>query len=583
MHVQRYVQPLCVFIKSVMASSQMPGSRSRDFRSCACHTCTNNVRHAGTGVRFPRNKELCKRWLNIVCPGSTARTVEDTLSSQVRLHISHFADGMLQFDSDGNVTRRKGIEVLPLSDGVFRAALKETERKAAEEKKQKNNARRAAKDARRLQAAARNKKKMEATEQKKEPKKKKRTTTNANLPSDDVTHTTTPKRRRVGNEQPETARLPRKPTDMDFRSQTAALAPIAMDAAKQFRVPFAKTIGIVKLVHTSVARGDGGLAQTASGVCISDGAGAVDDDDSPDVADSDADMFSFTNSVTDEDGVSVADGRFAVPYTWGHNSFGDSHIYRLIQSDPGKCNLYLHWPDYTSFCLFVRLLNANGELDRIIPYRPARRDSKDRDGVDLAMEADSPSGLYRGFEHCDPDECVLLTLVILATGYEFEEAADHFFLPNAEYVSRIYTTYLSYLDEFFESEFPVPTKQQLIDSTPEHLYTAFGINRDLGEYLQFIGDMFGRNSWKPSDPAAERALFDKYRAHCGVKMGGFMTGIGYCPYRWQTGALCGSISDTQAAVSTRIVQDAVEGACGSYDKVTYTLQQCTSQFRLPCS
>ena len=46
-----------------------------------------------------------------------------------------------------------------------------------------------------------------------------------------------------------------------------------------------------------------------------------------------------------------------------------------------------------------------------------------------------------------------------------------------------------------------------------------------------------------------------------------MTGIGYCPYSWQTGALCGSSSDTQGAVSTTIVQDAGEGACGSYDKV----------------
>lgn len=48
-----------------------------------------------------------------------------------------------------------------------------------------------------------------------------------------------------------------------------------------------------------------------------------------------------------------------------------------------------------------------------------------------------------------------------------------------------------------------------------------------------------------------------------------MTGIGYCPYSWQTGALCGGSSDTQAAVSTTIVQahDAVEGACGRYDKV----------------
>ena len=56
-----------------------------------------------------------------------------------------------------------------------------------------------------------------------------------------------------------------------------------------------------------------------------------------------------------------------------------------------------------------------------------------------------------------------------------------------------------------------------------------------------------------------------------------MTGIGYCPYSWQTCALCGGSSDTQAAVSTTIVQDAVEGACGSYDKVP-TLWQCTSQF-----
>ena len=403
---------------------------------------------------------------------------------------------MLQFDGTGDVKRRKDIEVLPLPDGVFRAALKETERKAAEEKKQKRAARR--------YAAKIKKKNREATEKKRETdltdqrdaaaqpsERKKRTAANAGLPAH--VHTT-PNKRRLLNEQPKTARTPRKKTDIDSRSQTAALTPIAKDAAKQFDVPFVKAIGIVKLVHMSVR--EGGLAHTASGVRVSDGAAAVDDDDSPDV-DDDADMFSFTNSVTDADGGVVAVGHFAVPYTWGHNSFGDSHIYRLIQSDPGKCNLYLHWPDYTSFCLFVRLLNADGGLDRIIPYRPARRDSKVRDGVTLAKEADSPSGLYRGFEHCEPDQCVLLTLVILATGYEFEEAADHFFLPNAEYVSRIYTTYLSYLDEFFASEFPVPTKQQLIDITPEHLYTAFGINRSLGESLQFIGDMFGRNSWKP--------------------------------------------------------------------------------------
>ncbi len=180
----------------------------------------------------------------------------------------------------------------------------------------------------------------------------------------------------------------------------------------------------------------------------------------------------------------------------------------------------------------------------------------------------------RGFKLLDSHvEGIVITCVILKRGYEFEECVNFFLLPNRQYVSTIYTTYLAYMQDFFSTEFPVPSKDQILATTPEQLFTAFAISVGTGdeehsqEYLLAIGDCMGRKMEQPSDPVLQRACRDHYRNQSGVLLGAFMLPNGTVPFGFGTSAMCGNASDKNAADDTIVAQSAETGAVVAYDKV----------------
>lgn len=155
-------------------------------------------------------------------------------------------------------------------------------------------------------------------------------------------------------------------------------------------------------------------------------------------------------------------------------------------------------------------------------------------------------------------EGIFVTLTILKRDYELQEASDFFLLPNWQCISRIYVTYLAFMQDFFADEFPVPNKEQILTSTPEQLFTAFAINTQSGddgltmEYLPAICDCMGRALEKTSDPEIQRAIRDHYRNQCGVLLAVFMLPNGTVSTGWSSQALCGNDSDKNTVDKTTV-------------------------------
>ena len=119
---------------------------------------------------------------------------------------------------------------------------------------------------------------------------------------------------------------------------------------------------------------------------------------------------------------------------------------------------------YEAFLLFVECLKADGVLDSVQLYRGAH----DEEGK-LASASDNVV-VRPGGRSLDATNAVFFALFVLRTGIEPILAGPLFGCLAPE---SYFTSYVNFLCSWLQAEFPYPTKEQIIASTPKEFAELF--------------------------------------------------------------------------------------------------------------
>ena len=217
-------------------------------------------------------------------------------------------------------------------------------------------------------------------------------------------------------------------------------------------------------------------------------------------------------------------------------------------------------------CMFA-WLNWDGIADRLRYWNGAatisRMEAEASEEGPKRASAGKPSS--RSFTS---ENAFLATLVKLKTGLGTKLVSKLTGIHHAN-LSRIFTTWIAYMNEFFNAEFPVPTVAQMKGRISKEWEAAYGT-----EAIRFILDCTEYRIQQPSSRKAARTCYSDYKGgHTAKLLAGILPTGAYCG---TSQAYPGKISDTEIVSVSHWLDILERGDCVASDK---GFDQCAPQFQ----
>jgi len=206
----------------------------------------------------------------------------------------------------------------------------------------------------------------------------------------------------------------------------------------------------------------------------------------------------------------------------------------------GKVSKYVYFPSYEAFACFLACLEADGMLESVKLRRSAADDDED---ATHAPKRPSHRAL-------DGRNSIFFTLFVLRTGIDVSDASPLFGIDDST-GSRYFSSYLCFLHEWLESEFPTPTAEQIAAATPEWVK-----NKLPGWPLQLIFDATEFRTEFPEDLMVYRTLWSNYKHWTTVKLLGGIYPLpgGFCKNSADPTAFGGSGGDVGCTLVSRLIK-----------------------------
>eukprot|EP00873_Tetraselmis_striata_P007327 jgi/Tetstr1/427591/TSEL_017716.t1 len=176
-----------------------------------------------------------------------------------------------------------------------------------------------------------------------------------------------------------------------------------------------------------------------------------------------------------------------------------------------------------------------------------------------------------------PEDAMLATLVKLRTGLSTKVISSWMGVPLGT-LSRVFMTWISFMDRFFRSEFPIPTVEQMQGPEMEEWKKAYGTNR-----IRFILDCTELRVQQPCSRKASMTLFSYYKHyHTAKLLAGILPLGAYCG---TSEAYPGRIDDLEIFEQAPFKDILQRGDCipteKGFDKLAETLQGMGCQMAAP--
>ena len=211
---------------------------------------------------------------------------------------------------------------------------------------------------------------------------------------------------------------------------------------------------------------------------------------------------------------------------------------KLMTSDiiRKRCKDLTFFPTPEAHAAFFDLVNYSGAADNLTFYRP-----------DSAQRSDKPRKIKQhtriSARRVIAQDQFLMVSVILITGLPFALVGAMFGGVSVATVSRIFCTWINFLYIFLHSEFPRPTRAQIIKAMPPKFVHVFNTDK-----VREIIDCTEIQMEKASEPMAARCCWSEYKHGYTAK---FLAGVTPCgAFSFASDAYGGRISDPQIVESS---------------------------------
>jgi hypothetical protein len=179
-------------------------------------------------------------------------------------------------------------------------------------------------------------------------------------------------------------------------------------------------------------------------------------------------------------------------------------------------------------------LNWNGQVHRLRYWHGKQTIVRMR-AVDNGTAKRKSVG--RHIKGITPEDALLATLVKLRTGLGTRVISSWMGIPLGT-LSRVFVTWISFMDTFFKAEFPVPEVELMQGPLMEEWKKAYGTSR-----IRFILDCTELRIQQPCSRKASRTCFSYYKHYHTAKILGGISPLGaYCG---SSEAFPGRISDIE--------------------------------------
>jgi hypothetical protein len=198
-----------------------------------------------------------------------------------------------------------------------------------------------------------------------------------------------------------------------------------------------------------------------------------------------------------------------------------------------RCRQYTSFPSARGFDAWVDCLNADGLLDSVrtahLSYSEEPTAASDGTGSDSSSSNEEELSPARPEEVApqarragSAKDAIFFVLMRCRTGLDIVDLHTLFGLEYST-ACRYFALYISFLRVWLESEFPLPTEQQLRDACPESFKVAFPTRN-----IQYIIDAHEQQCEEPSNLMARRTVWSDYKHRTTNKFLGACTPCGAC-------------------------------------------------------
>lgn len=228
----------------------------------------------------------------------------------------------------------------------------------------------------------------------------------------------------------------------------------------------------------------------------------------------------------------LAKSKQSLTFEMLHPEGGDEHMKKRVSN-------LAFFPDYECLVAFFECLECDGMLDSVQLRRSAADDADDRQEKKARPGARALAGR----------DSIFFVLFVLRTGIDVADASPLFGIDEST-GSMYFSSYLLFLHEWLSSEFPTPTKEQVIQATPEEFK-----NKIKGWDLQLIFDATEFRTEFPSDLVVYRTLWSAYKHWTTVKFLGsiYPTPGGFCAKTADPTGFGGSAGDVPCTLASPIM------------------------------
>ena len=200
-------------------------------------------------------------------------------------------------------------------------------------------------------------------------------------------------------------------------------------------------------------------------------------------------------------------------------------------------------------------VNWNGQAERIRYWNGKQTIARMK-----AVRAGSAKrkSVGRKLKSLSPQDALLATLVKLRTGLGTRVISTWMGLPVGT-LSRVFVTWISFLDSFFNSEFPVPPVEAMQGKDMDEWKRAYGTSN-----IRLILDCTELRVQQPCSRKASRTLFSHYKHYHTAKLLAAISPLGaYCG---TSDAFPGRISDLEIMKVSPFMKILNRGDCVPTDK-----------------
>lgn len=222
------------------------------------------------------------------------------------------------------------------------------------------------------------------------------------------------------------------------------------------------------------------------------------------------------------------------------------------------------------------LLNFNGVADRL-RYWNGKATIKRMERLAEGTTQRSSRG-HQWARSFTSGDAFVVTLVKLRTGLGTKVISSWSGIPVGN-LSRIFTTWIAYMDNFFKSECPVPTTGQMANKYPEDWKEAYGTS-----LIRFVLDCTEFRIQQPCSRKAARTCWSDYKhAHTAKLLAAILPTGAYCG---TSAAYPGRISDTDILAVSHWLKILQRGDCipadKGFDQVAHLLHAVGAHLVAPC-